>query len=143
MTKKDILRINTFLYAILIFVAFTIASCENKTEEKSAPVTPLAQPGRKLTGNDFQEFYKNGKLRMEGKLINGKREGVWKSYYEDGNLWSVGMYVNGKRQGTGVVFYSNGKKYMEGDYKDDVRDGKWFFYNEKGDLIKEVDFNKK
>ena len=139
---KEILKNNRALIALCFSISIFLMSCDNKTEKKSNAYNG-EENAQVLKGNDFQEFYKNGKLRMEGKLINGKRVGVWKSYYENGIIWSIGIYVNGKREGTGVVFYSNGKKRMEGDYKNDARSGLWIFYNEKGEIIKQEDFNTK
>jgi antitoxin component YwqK of YwqJK toxin-antitoxin module len=140
--KKETLNINLSFIGFCFLISFFLLSCDNTTEKKSNDQS-TTETEKPLKGNDFQEFYTNGKLRMEGKLINGKRVGVWKSYYENGNIWSVGVYVNGKRQGTGIVFYNNGKKRMEGDYKNDARSGLWIFYNENGEIIKKEDFNTK
>jgi len=127
---------------IACFSLFFIAACSNNTEQKATPTTTndTTKTITEKTEN-FVEQYSNGQVRIEGKMENGKRVGVWKSYYENGALWSTGMYVDGKRQGLGVVLYNNGKKYMEGEYLDDHRAGKWFFYNERGELIKEENFN--
>lgn len=126
-----------------IFFVFLATSCSNNTPTNI--YNSLQKDSLSSTSNnkntEYIEYYDNGKIRMQGKLVNGKREGLWKSYYENGALWSTGFYVNGKRQGLGIVLYNNGKKFMEGEYKNDKRFGKWIFYNEKGEVIKEEFFN--
>ncbi len=41
----------------------------------------------------YQEFYKNGKLRMEGTYEKGCRIGIWKNYHDNGQLESMGNYT--------------------------------------------------
>ncbi len=83
-------------------------------------------------------YYSDGAKQLEGPLLNGKRDGVWKSYYEDGNLWSVGHYTNGIRQGKAVVYYPNGNMMYKGQYTNDRRSGLWRTWDEQGKLVREV-----
>jgi len=88
-----------------------------------------------------QKFYfKNGKIKMEGKLSKGKRDGMWKAYFEDGILQSEGEFENDMRTGLAKVYRPNGKLMYEGQYKDDEEVGHWIFYNEEGKIVKEKDF---
>lgn len=40
------------------------------------------------------------------------------------------------------MYNENGKVFIEGFYKDDRRTGIWKFYDEKGTLVKTVDYTK-
>ena len=43
-----------------------------------------------------KEYYINGKLKFEGKYLNGEKHGKGKQYDSDGELQFEGIYVNGK-----------------------------------------------
>ena len=40
--------------------------------------------------------YGNGKIKIQGNVISGFREGVWKFYYKNGELEIEGNLVDGK-----------------------------------------------
>lgn len=41
------------------------------------------------------EYHANRQKKLEGRLVNGEREGVWIEWYESGKIWSEGNYKNG------------------------------------------------
>lgn len=86
------------------------------------------------------EYYQSGEKKMEGSMLNNKRNGEWKSYHKNGKIWSVGNYKSGTRVGDSKVFYEDGTKRIEGQYDNGNRIGLWNFYDEKGQKIKEVVF---
>ncbi len=43
-----------------------------------------------------EHYYENGHLRLEGKLENDRRSGVWKFYFDDGNLFAQADFSNTK-----------------------------------------------
>jgi len=57
-------------------------------------------PVYNLTGDRLTYYYKNGKLKAEGKYIKDKMEGEWLFYRETGQLWQVGNFKNGKKEGS-------------------------------------------
>ena len=87
-----------------------------------------------------REYYESGQKRMEGPLVNRRREGLWKSYYEDGNLWSEGEYKDGLRDGLSKTYHPNGVKRFEGAFYKAKKSGIWKFWNENGEFVKEMDF---
>lgn len=87
-------------------------------------------------------YYSDGSKNLEGPLLNGEREGLWKSWYEDGTLWSEGNFANGKRQGQAVVYHPNGLKMIEGQYHNNERTGMWRSWDEDGNLINEIIMSK-
>jgi antitoxin component YwqK of YwqJK toxin-antitoxin module len=124
-----------------LWAACTQNNIENKNTKKRPDTSSNFKPQvlKDTIGGIYHEYYNNGKIKMQGMLKEGKREGDWSYFYENGKVWSLGEYVNGKRNGIGNVFYENGVLRMEGIYKDDQQVGKWKFYSEQGKLIKEVE----
>ena len=53
-----------------------------------------------LTGDRLTYYYKNGKLKADGKYINGKMEGEWIFYRETGQLWEIGNFLDGMKHGS-------------------------------------------
>jgi len=86
-------------------------------------------------------FYPNKNVQMEGAYKNRKRDGKWVYRYENGNIWSEGYFKNGKSDGKRTTYFENGKVRYEGFYKEDERTGIWRFFDDKGRLVKEVDFS--
>jgi antitoxin component YwqK of YwqJK toxin-antitoxin module len=57
------------------------------------PKTTFAQEIVKIEDRFF-----NGKIKLKGKEVNGKKEGVWLYYYPDGGVsvkekWNTGTFV--------------------------------------------------
>lgn len=88
---------------------------------------------------DYQEFYPNGTVKIEGNYNeNEKRNGLWVSYYDNGVKWSETHYTNGLKNGHTISFFPNGKPRYIGEYQDDKQTGDWFFYNETGVQIDSI-----
>lgn len=111
-------------------------------------------PQKKGNGYWIVDYYKNGKIQMEGysssavpleeefdglvtyyhdngkpfheaNYKNGKLEGVRKVYYESGELKEQGRYKDGKRDGIWKTFYKSGKIESKGKYQDGEKVGIW------------------
>ena len=58
------------------------------------------------------------KRYIEGKIINGKREGIWLTYSEKGNLLFKTFYENGSHNGIWETYHENGNiKLIKGMQK--------------------------
>ena len=88
-------------------------------------------------------YYKNGQIEMEGPLKDNRRNGTWKAYYKDGTVWSSSKYNHGKQHGPYATYYPNGHLRYKGQMHMDERTGKWTFYNNEGEIIKEIDYDKR
>jgi len=88
------------------------------------------------------DFHRDGSKKMEGDLINGKRDGEWFSWYPDGTIWSEGSYENGKRTGYSKAYYANGIVHLEGSYKDGKKVGDWKVFNSDGKLETTQEYGK-
>jgi antitoxin component YwqK of YwqJK toxin-antitoxin module len=137
---KQILYLSSF---------FFLLSCESPIIEKVEETYPNNQ-AKQITFYQEQDgkevkisekyFYQDGQVKMEGEILNNKREGVWKAYFKNGQLQSEGVFKENKRIGVGKVYFRNGKLRYEGQYENDEEVGHWKFYNDKGQLVKEKDF---
>lgn len=85
-----------------------------------------------------KQFYRSGKIFIEGPLNNGRRDGKWIAWYESGVMWSVGYFKDGLKHGASNVYYENGQVRYTKNYEDDVAVGLWEFYDENGELLGKV-----
>jgi hypothetical protein len=85
-----------------------------------------------------KQYYKSGKLFIEGAMVGERRQGKWVAYYENGKTWSVGYFKDGLKHGSSDVYYENGKLRYIKNYEQDVAVGLWKFYDEQGTLLGEV-----
>jgi len=111
------------------------AEIEERSDDPST-TTPQFQPTHK--GADYQEFYEDGQLKIEGNYdANNQRHGIWVSYYDNGQKWSESVYQNGLKNGHSITFFPNGNVRYVGDYKEDKKTGVWTFYDESGEVTQE------
>ena len=79
------------------------------------------------------------KKNIQGKIIDGKREGVWTTYSEKGNLlWKL-HYKNGNYFFS-EDYHENGNLKSRGYYKNSEPAGLWEVFNEDGNLIESTAF---
>ena len=137
---------NRLVYIIVILL---LVACEAPIVEKIDSTYPDDQPEKvsyyqEQNGEEVKveekNFHLNGKLKMSGKFLNGKREGEWIAYFDNEQLQSVGTFVAGNRTGPAKVYFPNGKMRYEGQYANNKEIGVWKFYNEDGKLKEEKDF---
>ena len=91
--------------------------------------------GKDSTWVEEKWYHENGILSLEGKIVDDKREGLFKGYYPSGELMSVGKFVKGKREGKGKIYYENGQVSTENEYRNGKPYGIWKYYDGDGNLI--------
>jgi antitoxin component YwqK of YwqJK toxin-antitoxin module len=137
------------LVTLLFACAFALVSCKN---EPTTDSEVMQEPSEDFLYENSQReikpgemyldvtYYPNGQVKMEGNMVDGKREGKWISFFEDGMPWSETHFEDGIMHGPTTVWFSSGVKYYEGQYEKGKRSGKWKFYNEDGSIEKEEKF---
>ncbi len=134
---------------IYVFLLLAIIACESPVIEKVETKYPNGEKNRvafyqEKDGEEIlieeKHYHENGALKMQGKFLNGKRDGDWKAYFNNDTLQSIGEFKNGLRIGEVKVYFPDGQLRYEGKYEKDKRVGHWKFYNDRGELIKEEDF---
>lgn len=117
----------------LMLTMFLFGACQNnegqEVENKAPEVT------------EVKEFYDNGKLKITGTLVNGKREGEWTSYFENGMLKSRHNYSGGLDNGPTSVYYESGKYMFKGLYNMGKKYDVWVAYTEAGDTAQCLEYD--
>lgn len=135
---------------VILLAVFILSACTRETkiiEETYADGSPKREcvyKGKNSRREMIREttWYPKKKLQMTGEFKDNKRDGKWMYYYENGNIWSEGFFKDGKSDGKRITHYENGKIFYEGYYKEDQRVGTWKFYDEKGKLVKTINYSK-
>lgn len=83
----------------------------------------------------------DGRLLLEGDMLDGKRTGLWTSYTADGRVKSRGEYRDGAQEGLATVFHDNGALYYTGRYLRGEQVGEWRFYDRQGNLVRTVAYD--
>ena len=134
---------------IYLIVVIFLVSCESPLIKKIESTYPDNQSKKAsyfktIDGKEVKleekYYHQNGKLKMAGKFLNGKREGKWIAYFNNDQVQSIGVFKEGKREGEAQVYFPNGKLRYEGQYKNDKEIGRWKFYDEHGLFIEEKYF---
>ena len=72
------------------------------------------------------------KGKLNGKLKNGREDGLFERYYDNRLLKSKGHYKNGEyADGFYESYNNNGKLKIKGYYKNGKKDGFWLKPNKK------------
>jgi len=104
-------------------------------------------------------------IRAEGRIIDRKREGMWRYYYENDNEWGTIIFNNdepekgllyyddksgsnkaqvdfkdGKMHGSYLEFYKNGKPKARIEFADGVKSGPASFYFDSGIIMIEGEY---
>ena len=90
-------------------------------------------------GNETGGLLYDGNLLVGEGMIDslGRRIGDWKLFYPDGKVRAQGKYVDGLREGNWTYFFTNGKTEQSGIYKMDWPTGSWKWYYFNGQLHRE------
>lgn len=139
-----------------VCVSFIVSGCNhnankentittNSSSDTVAPNRPSPKPAMDTNAKDGlnQIYYSNGVLRAKGNYKAHKKEGEWQSFYQSGKLWSDEYYTGGLQDGQVVVYYENGQKMYDGQFKMGNQYGIWHYWNQKGDLTRTANYNKK
>lgn len=65
-------------------------------------------------------YMPKGKVRYEGRFLNGDEDGKHTWYYENGRVMTEGTYVGGMKQNDWNFYYDNGTKYLTIFYENDI-----------------------
>jgi len=87
-------------------------------------------------------FYHSGKVAEKINYVDGKKDGKMVRYFENGKVSLVMNYKNGAFDGEVLSYYPDGRLKVKGAYKDDLKDGVWEYYDEKGSLIRKIEYVK-
>lgn len=85
-------------------------------------------------------WYRNGRKKSEGFLLEGKKDGRWTYWDEQGNKSLADTWKKGKQEGLLVKWFKNGQKMSEGPVKDGQFHGIAMLWFENGQKRLEASF---
>ena len=109
----------------LLFLFFCFLDAQNPkyiinslVEKKGSFYNKMSN--KPITGNLFFEFIDNKNIILlpVGKLVGGKKNGLWTRYWSNGLKKSQGFYFDSSKEGFWYVWSNDGSKYLEIKYKD-------------------------
>jgi antitoxin component YwqK of YwqJK toxin-antitoxin module len=130
-----------------------LTSCKSNTKENLLRYNDGKIMRRYTTVDDkiegqMQEFYPDGKLKIERFFQNGLQTGRATVYYPDGKIKETQYFDNGKQSKGDTIYYTDGRIQFVVSFKDGKKDGflrKWtpdseLFYEARYemDVLKEV-----
>lgn len=69
-----------------------------------------------------------------GQIISEQKGEVLTYYHKDGKIKAEGKYIDGKFQGKWVFNKKEGFLWQVGYFKDNQKHGEWIRYNKSGDI---------
>jgi antitoxin component YwqK of YwqJK toxin-antitoxin module/Tfp pilus assembly protein PilF len=90
----------------------------------------------------YKRFFADGILKEEGLIINGKRNGLWKSYNPIGSLLEEREYLNNMSHGKVRSYYSNGQIQMTYECDSNYIEGVFVEYSKQGNILRIGGFKK-
>ncbi len=103
-----------------------------------------AREGKLINGKEeglWSYYFANGKKSQEKNYKNGVLEGESKTFYGNGMLQKTYFYHNGELHGKYEHIYKNGNMCEEGFYKNGDKAGPWISYNASGTITDKKFFN--
>lgn len=117
------------------------------TDYDSMRVVEVSEDGHPMTvvyytGNQqrWLQYFSTMRLRSEGLMVDGQREGRWVFYHPNGNMQCEATFVNGKEEGTYRVYRENGAPYYIGQYTNGQPTGLWEVYDAEGNLVEKTEY---
>ena len=111
-------------------------------EYDSMRVTEVSTDGHPMTVvyysgavQHWLQYYSTMRLRSQGDVVSGVREGYWVYYHPAGNIQAEATYIGGREEGAYRVYRENGVPYYIGQYHNGERTGIWEVYDESGQLV--------
>ena len=62
------------------------------------------------------EWYGNGQKKVEGRMKDGRKDGLWTSWHANGQKNAEGTFKDGKEDGPWIEWHKNGQKLAEHNY---------------------------
>lgn len=109
-----------------------------EVSESGHPMTVLYYKGADVL---MRQFYSTMRLRSEGTVHNGRREGRWVFYHPNGQVQVETTYIDGKEEGEYRVLRDNGAPVYIGHYEGGRPTGVWEAYDQDGNLAERMDYN--
>ena len=71
------------------------------------------QPVKEQKGDILTWYHKDGKIKAQGKCIDGSYEGKWEFFKKEGFLWGIGHFENNQKHGQWIRYKADGSVEKE------------------------------
>ena len=107
---------------------------KSKPTTKTKSKKQLTNTQEKKVTHLVVESYKNGQIKaaIQGDQLT--------NYFEDGTIKAQGKIINEKMNGKWIFNKKGGSLLQIGNFKDDVKNGEWIRYDSKGEIVYHVEF---
>ena len=114
-----------------------------KSKIKYGPMQNRTNSESVQHGKFISYSQKDFQKTLEGVYKKGKKQGEWIAYHPGGvNPAVISNYKDGKLHGPMIAYsFRENRKTSEVNYKNGLQHGKVKIYNERGELIKEEEYN--
>ena len=137
---NTIFRYTNFYELMFTMAVFlSLISCEQIPEPKTEIDIKYGLIFKQGDSKPFSGVVKdtvNGKM-IEYEVIDGKKNGEFKTYFNNGKLEMVGRIKENLNQRKWTYYYQTGQVESEGTFKDDLPVGKWKWFYENGRIKEE------
>lgn len=81
-------------------------------------------------------------IKAEGRIRDGKPDGMWRYYYESGNLWATVTYDEGEITGKAMLYHDEeeGKMKAQAEFEDGVMEGEYREFYSNGERKATIEF---
>ena len=90
---------------------------------------------------EYKEYHANGAIKLQAPIKNGKVNGLLKAYRDNGTLEYEKEGINGEFNGVYREYHSNGTIKLETQLKSNNFEGKLVYFNEQGKKYEEAEFS--
>ena len=127
-----------FRYYIILEVIFLFSCSGNEKVTEYYDNGKIKIEGTVVNGlqeGETIEYYSNGVVKSKGTFVNGKPHGTILSFDQEGHLVEKAHWAKGKLQGEVILFYKSGKPHITVNYFNGKFSGEKKEFNQDGKLI--------
>ena len=131
-----------FIIAVGLFMFLSSCAPDGVESDGEIPGKPIFEevPESGIKDGHIILRHEDDSPKEEFHLVNGKKNGSFKTWYEDGQLAKQGIMVEDRWDGLYQEWHPDGTQRLKGSYVNGVQDGEWNFYSKEGKALPPVLF---
>ena len=106
-------------------------SCSNRRQINNDSLLWIQYEIPKIYNGYYTEMWNKYQKKMEGNILNGKRNGIWRIFLRNEDIFYQVSFNDNKKEGEWKCFKINGNDTLiqiKGFYKNDLKDGRFINY---------------
>ena len=83
------------------------------------------------------------RLEAEGRIVDKRREGMWRYYYKSGEIWGSLMFEDDEPTGKGMLYYDeeDGGTKAQAEFEDGKIEGTYLEYYSNGESKTSIEYS--